>query len=605
MLHRVQRLVAPPIFEGDEEKTYAAQLLHTALLTILAGTLLYSILAPLVATLVVRRLAIGGAMIGLLLAMLIALRRGHVRFASSATVAGIWVLLTFAALMSGGVRAPAFSGYVLVVLGAGILIGRRAAIGVAVLSIGAGLAMVYAVPANILPTSAIHTDIALWAAHTTYLITVAIFLSLAIRTLNMALERARRELTERKQAEAALRASEERYRQISELVSDYAFAYRTSADDAAVLEWVTDAMTRITGYTQAEMPTSEAWDAVTHPDDRPIALRRRQQLQAGQSDVSEYRIIAKDGEIRWLRFYSRPVLETEQGQVLRVYGAVQDITAIKRLEQQLGQAQKLEAVGRLAGGVAHDFNNMLTVILGSCTLVLDVLDQKHALRYDIEQIQAAAERAAALTRQLLAFSRRQVLLPAVLDLNEVVTSTTQLLHRLLGEDIQLVTRLAPGLGLIKADAGQIDQVMVNLAVNARDAMPRGGSLTIETANVYLDEADAREHADVIPGPYVMLAISDTGYGMDAATRARIFEPFFTTKGPGEGTGLGLATVHGIVRQSDGHIWVVSEPGQGTSFKVYLPRVADSASPEVDSQGTDERMALYHQASHSPYQRAEE
>jgi signal transduction histidine kinase len=343
---------------------------------------------------------------------------------------------------------------------------------------------------------------------------------------------------------------------------------------------------------------------VTHPDDLPIALRRRQRLQAGQADVSEYRIIAKDGEIRWLRFYSRPVLEIEQDQVLRVYGAVQDITAIKRLEQQLGQAQKLEAVGRLAGGVAHDFNNMLTVILGSCTLVLDVLDQGHALRYDIEQIQAAAERAAALTRQLLAFSRRQVLLPAVLDLNEVVTSTTQLLHRLLGEDIQLVTRLAPELGLIKADAGQIDQVMVNLAVNARDAMPHGGSLTIETANVYLDEADAREHADVIPGPYVMLAISDTGYGMDAATRARIFEPFFTTKGPGEGTGLGLATVHGIVRQSEGYIWVVSEPGQGTSFKVYLPRVTDSASPEVDSQHADEQMALYHQAPYSPYQRAE-
>ncbi len=201
--------------------------------------------------------------------------------------------------------------------------------------------------------------------------------------------------------------------------------------------------------------------------------------------------------MRWLRFYSRPVVEAEHGQGLRVYGAVQDLTAIKHLEQQLGQAQKLEAVGRLAGGVAHDFNNMLTVILGSCTLVLDVLDKEHALRYDIEQIQAAAERAAALTRQLLAFSRRQVLQPAILNLNDVVTSTTQLLHRLIGEDVNLETRLAPGPGLVKADPGQIDQVIVNLVVNARDAMPHGGTLTIETANVYLDEADTREQAEII------------------------------------------------------------------------------------------------------------
>ncbi|MFL5803024.1 MAG: two-component system sensor histidine kinase NtrB [Roseiflexaceae bacterium] len=605
MLHRVQRLVAPPIFEGDEEKTYAARLLNTALLTLLAGTLLYSVLAPLVAAFLVRRLAIDGAMIGLLIGMLLALRRGHVRFAGRATVAGIWVLLTLTALISGGVRAPAFSGYIVVVLGAGILVGRRAAISVAVLSIAAGLAMVYAAQAGALPTSsAVQNDMSFWAAHATYLVVAAVFLSLAIRSIHTALERAHRELAERKQAEAALRASEERYRQISELVSDYAFAYRTSADGTAVLEWVTDAMTRITGFTAEEMATSEAWDAVTHPDDRSIALRRRQRLQTGQSDVSEYRILAKDGQIRWLRFYSRPVREALEGQVLRVYGAVQDITAIKHLEQQLSQAQKLEAVGRLAGGVAHDFNNMLTVILGSCTLVLDHLDHEHALRYDIEQIQAAARRATALTRQLLAFSSRQVLQPTILDLNEVVISTTQLLRRLIGEDIQLVTRLAPGLGMVKADAGQLDQVLVNLAVNARDAMPHGGALTIETANVDLDEAGAREHADVAAGPYIMLAISDTGYGMDAATTARIFEPFFTTKAPGKGPGLGLAIVHGIVRQSDGYIQVLSEPGRGTSFKVHLPRVTEVAAQGADPQ-RDDRRALGAPTPHSPYERAGE
>ncbi len=290
--------------------------------------------------------------------------------------------------------------------------------------------------------------------------------------------------------------------------------------------------------------------------------------------------------------------------MLRVHGAVRILPRSSSLEQQLGQAQKLEAVGRLAGGVAHDFNNMLTVILGSCTLVLDVLEKDHTLRYDIEQIQAAAKRAAALTRQLLAFSRRQVLQPAILDLNEVVTSTTQLLYRLIGEDVELVTHLAPGLGLVKADPGQIDQVIVNLVVNARDAMPHGGTLTIETANVYLDEADARELAEITTGAYSMLAISDTGYGMDADTVAQAFEPFFTTKGPGQGTGLGLASVHGIVRQSDGHIQICSAPGQGTSFKIYLPQVA-----QLDSGGPPQQIELRrvrcYDSFHSPYQHAGE
>jgi PAS domain S-box-containing protein len=597
MMNHVRRLVAPPIFEDDQEKTYAAGLLHTALLSILAGTLLYSLLAPFVVPFFVRRLAIDAVMIGLLLAMLLALRRGHVRFASYTTVAGIWMLLTLTALISGGVRAPALSGYVIVVLSAGLLIGRRAAIGVAVVSIAAGLAMVYAVQAGALPASVVYTDTAIWVAQTAYLLVAAVFLSLAIRNINTALERARQELAERKQAEAALRASEERYRQISELVSDYAFAYRMLADGTAMLEWVTDAMTRITGFTLAEMPTSEAWDRVTHPDDQLIALRRRQRLRAGQSDVSEYRIFAKDGGIRWLRFYSHPVWEADQGQVVRVYGAVQDLTEIKRLEQQLSQAQKLEAVGRLAGGVAHDFNNMLTVILGSCTLVLDALDHDHALHYDIEQIQAAAQRAAVLTRQLLAFSYRQVLQPMILDLNEVVTSTGQLLHHLIGANVELVTRLAPGLGPIEADPGQIDQVIVNLVVNARDAMPKGGTLTIETANVCLDEAFVREHADLAAGPYVMLAISDTGQGMDAAIRARIFEPFFTTKAPGKGTGLGLATVHEIIRQNAGHIQVESEPGYGTSFKVYLPQAIAAATEDIGPTRADGRRALCRQAPH--------
>jgi PAS domain S-box-containing protein len=395
------------------------------------------------------------------------------------------------------------------------------------------------------------------------------------------------DITERKHANAALHDSEERYRVISELVSDYAFAYRVTPDGAAQLEWSTDAMTRITGYTLAEMRTLEQWTAIVHPADQAIADQRRQRLLANQSDVSEYRIIAKDGRILWMRLYSRPVWDATQQRVARVYGAVQDITQIKLLEQQLIQAQKMEAIGRLAGGIAHDFNNLLTVILGSAELLLIGPPDDHGFRRDIEQltppddpafrqdaeqIRQAAKRAATLTHQLLAFSRQQVLEQRRLDLNTVVTNMGQLLSRLIGEDIDLVTQLTPDLGYVQADLGQLEQVIMNLALNARDAMPTGGTLTIETANVAFHDDYVREHIGVECGAYVMLMISDTGVGMDAATRARIFEPFYTTKAIGKGTGLGLATVHGIVTLSGGHIWVYSELGHGTIFKIYLPRV---------------------------------
>jgi len=285
----------------------------------------------------------------------------------------------------------------------------------------------------------------------------------------------------------------------------------------------------------------------------------------------------KDRTLVGVRLSGRSVRGDREALFYELYA--EDVTEQRALEQQLRQYQKMEAIGRLAGGIAHDFNNLLMVISGYCEFLLERLGPDPQLRVPAQEIANAANRATSLTRQLLAFSRKQMLTPKVLDLNAIVTENFRMLNRVIGEDVELAVFPGADLGMVKADPGQIEQVIMNLAVNARDSMPHGGNLTIETSNVSLDETHARLHGVVEPGEYVLLCVRDTGMGMDSETQIHIFEPFFTTKGP-KGTGLGLSTAYGIIKQSGGYIWVCSEPGKGTSFKIYLPRITDTGEAVV-------------------------
>jgi two-component system, cell cycle sensor histidine kinase and response regulator CckA len=351
------------------------------------------------------------------------------------------------------------------------------------------------------------------------------------------------------------------------------------ADERGRYVAVNEAFERLVGYTAEELEV-QTWMDLTHPDDiaRNVELHA---LEAARNERFrlEKRYVAKGGNLVWVDLSVAMLPPDADGRRL-TFAVAADITERKRLEGQLVHAQKMEAVGRLAGGVAHDFNNLLTAIIGYSTLAAERLEAGENPRDEVGEIHAAAERASALTNQLLAFSRKQILRPALIDMNSIVTRAARLLERVIGEDVRVDVQLAGGIGSVRVDPSQLEQVIVNLAVNARDAMPKGGTLTIETGEVELGAPETPLEVELEPGTYVQLLVRDTGTGMDEQTRSRIFEPFFTTKEPDRGTGLGLSTAYGVVTQSGGRIEVDSEPGKGTEFRILLPRV--DSTPDIEA-----------------------
>ncbi len=386
------------------------------------------------------------------------------------------------------------------------------------------------------------------------------------------------DITERKRDEEQRRAAEDRFRQLAESIQQV--FWMTDARGAVL--YVSPAFETIFGRSCESLIASPGvWMDAVHPDDRE-RVEQAAYARSRRDEFDEvYRIIRPDGAVRWIRDRAFH-LYNDAGELYRLVGTAADITEQRQLEEQLQQAQKMEIVGRLAGGVAHDFNNLLTVINGMADLVLAGLADDDPTRRDITQIRLAGDRAAALTGRLLAVSRRQILKPEIVDLSAIAAGLQDMIQRLVGEDVTLVLELAPDLASVRADPGQIEQVVLNLVVNAVDAMPDGGVLTIETRTVQVDAVYAAEHPGTRPGPHAMLAVRDTGVGMDESIRRRIFEPFFTTKALGKGTGLGLSMVYGIVKQSGGSIWFQSEPGHGSRFTIYLPYVTGSPASRQTS-----------------------
>lgn len=593
MLRWIERQPEVPEFPVGY-RSRAKSLLNVILWSILVTALaVASIVSMLIPTEKVITLVVGTVTAGIALLLRILMHRDRVKTVSISLSFLVFVVVTFNLYFFGGVRNSV--GYFLVIIIAALLLGGRTAVGFGLLSILAIIGVFY-----IHDRGVVISDIQAPLKLIDILIIVP-FLALAVLLLHFAVRSIAEGFEEARQSKVG-------YRRLVEQVP--AISYTAALDEVSTTLYVSPQIETLLGVTPAKWKSDpDFWRRRLHPEDRDRVIDEvRRSHESGEQLRCEYRLIASDGRVVWFRDEAA-VVRDYNGRPLFLQGTMQDITDRKKaeealqeaherlelrvrertaelaslneelqreigerqqMEQKFIQSQKMEAIGRLAGGVAHDFNNLLTAITGYTDLLLKKTVTDEPVHRRLKEIQKAADRAAALIQQLLAFSRKQILQPRLLNLNDVITEVEKMLHRLIGEDIELSTVLEPELCHVKADPVQMEQVILNLAVNARDAMPEGGRLIIETANVQLDDAYALTHINVKTGPYVMMAVSDTGIGMDRETQSRIFEPFFTTKKKGEGTGLGLATIYGIVTQSGGNIDVSSEPARGTTFRIYFP-----------------------------------
>ncbi len=530
----------------------------------------------------------------LVLAAMRLLRRGKARIASWVFLSGTWTVVTVLVVLTGGFKSVVPVAYLAVTVTAGWLLGRRVALLAAGLSMGVTLVLALCetfgcgLP-RYLTADALAGWLFLWFA-----VAIAVVpMNQMLRTLAASLELSRRKIEDLGRTEEALREGEQKYRELFEVMSDAVFLIDNQ--EGWLLE-VNATAVNLYGYHRQALLGMKNTDLSAEPKET------RSATVTGRTFVPVRWHRKKDGTVFPVEITARHF--TRNGRPVHI-AVIRDITArLKaeeerdRLEEQLRQSQRLESVGRLAGGVAHDFNNLLTVINGYADMTLGELEEDDPVRAALEEIRNAGQRAASLTQQLLAFSRKQMIEPRAMDLNVVVAESEKMLKRLVGEDIEFSTRLSAAPCPIMADSGQVHQILMNLAVNARDAMPGGGSLHVETDHFDLGEEKAVANPDAVPGRYVRLAVADTGTGMDQETLRRIFEPFFTTKGQGAGTGLGLSVVYGIVRQSGGWIQVESRPGGGTKFEIYFPRLdavaldetADEA-PGADLRGTESVLVV--------------
>ncbi len=575
MLSKVRIFLRSPAFDDDEEKTRVAAFLNILLLASIPITTIYALLQLIIYPNPEASLLFLSVIILVLIGLFFMMRHGHIWGTAIVLMAAMWLLAALGTYYFGGVRSPAFVSLILVVIGAGLLLGTRAQIVYLGLSILFGLALLYIEGNGLLPKAFNPiTPASFFASVASSFIFTAVFINLTLRNLNRSLARTRSEIAERKLTEQALLISRKQFQRFVQYSPD--MIVELEVEPSAYNVTFVNRRSYL-GYTQEEWMSLSPFTDHVHVDDKTAVYQHWLQVTTPtDSDIApiEYRLQRKNEAWEWLQSRATILERNAVGIPTRILITLSCITERKQLEEQLLHSQKMEAIGQLAGGIAHDFNNLLTVIITGADILKLRPPTPDQLSQHVTQIKDASIRAATLTQQLLVFSRQQILAPQILDVNTAVINMEKMLKRLIGEDINLITTLSNHLGPIKADPGQLEQIIMNLAVNARDAMPKGGQLTIETTDITLDEDYGRQHINVQPGEYVMLAVSDTGKGMDAATKAHIFEPFFTTKETGKGTGLGLATVHGIVKQNQGHIEIHSEPGQGAMFKIYFPVVPD-------------------------------